>query len=514
MEKFIKRRLIFILIDLILVILSFLFVVKIKAGTLGLHLPRYLNSFLIFLSIWLVISWFFKKYYFRDYDKFGKAFWPIIYSNLVILGTITILMYFLRIAYFSRTIVFGTILVASLTELFLGVLYHFYKVAREHKDPADHEYNALMVQQANHKKNNSESNLPPKAVPLSENLKNIITEAASENAFHFIQKSNIHHSEKVMVLATSNPLNIRTQSVEDLRSIINLKRINDIPNLNTFFETVNETLPESGYFTCCVETKDLRKKRIFRKFPFPVNFFFYYFLDFPIKRVLPKFGATKRLYFLITRGENFVLTRAETLGRLISSGFKIIHEDYVDNLCYISCRKNGFPTNGQNPNYGLFVRLKRIGKNGKIINVVKLRTMYPYAEYLQEYVYSNNNLSKGGKFNNDFRISTHGKIMRKLWIDELPMIINVFAGNLKIVGVRPLSRQYYNLYSKELQKKRLRSKPGLIPPFYADLPKTIEDIQESERRYLDAYEKHPFLTDWKYFWLAWYNIIFRKARSQ
>jgi len=241
---------------------------------------------------------------------------------------------------------------------------------------------------------------------------------------------------------------------------------------------------------------------------------FYYFLDFPVKRVLPKFGMTKGLYFLITRGENVVLTRAETLGRLISSGFNIIHEDYVDNLCYISCRKNGFPTNGQNPNYGLFVRLKRIGKNGKIINVIKLRTMYPYAEYLQEYVYSNNNLSKGGKFNNDFRISTHGKIMRKLWIDELPMIINVFAGNLKIVGVRPLSRQYYNLYSKELQKKRLRSKPGLIPPFYADLPKTIEDIQESERRYLDAYEKHPFLTDWKYFWLAWYNIIFRKARSQ
>lgn len=513
MEKFIKRRLIFILIDLILVTLSFLFVVKVKAGTLNFHLPRYLNSFLIFLAIWLIISWFLKKYYFRDYDKFGKAFWPIIYSNLTILGTITILMYFLRIAYFSRTIVFGTILAATVNELFLGILYHFYKIAREHKNPTDHEYIALMVQQAANNKNKTDT-LPPKAVPLSDNMQTIITEASGENAFNFIQRRNIHDPEKIMVISTSNPINIRTRRIKELHSVINLKRINDIPRLNNFFETVNEALPENGCFTCCVETKDLRKKRIFRKFRFPVNFMFYYFLDFPVKRVLPKFGITKHLYILLTRGENMVLTRAETLGRLISSGFKIMHEEYVDNLCYISCRKKGIPTNGQNPNYGLFVRLKRIGKNGKVINVIKLRTMYPYAEYLQEYIYTNNNLSKGGKFNNDFRISTHGKIMRKLWIDELPMVINVFAGDLKIVGVRPLSRQYYNLYTKELQKKRLRSKPGLIPPFYVDLPKTIEDIQESERKYLDAYEKHPFLTDWKYFWMAWYNIIFRKARSQ
>ena len=514
MEKFIKRRLIFILIDLILVILAFLFVIKVKSGTLSNHLPRYQYSFLVFLGLWLIISWLFKKYYFREYDKFARAFWPIIYSNLVILGTITILMYFLRIAYFSRGIVLGTILIATLSELFLGVLYHFYKVAREHKVPTDHEHFALLIQQSNNIKKNGDKNPALKSEPLSDKLKNIIIEAAGENTLNYIQENNIHPPDKIMVVSTSNPINIRTNTKDDLRSVINLKRINDVPKINSFFETVNETLPDGGCFTCCVETKDLRKKRIFRKFPFPVNFFFYYFLDFPIKRVLPKVGMTKRLYFLLTREKNVVLTRAETLGRLISSGFRIVHEDYIDNLCYISCQKNGIPTNSQNPNYGLFIRLKRIGKNGKIINVIKMRTMYPYAEYLQDYVYNNNNLSEGGKFNNDFRISTHGKIMRKLWIDELPMIFNLFAGDLKIVGVRPLSRQYYNLYSMELQKKRLRNKPGLIPPFYADMPKTIEEIQESEKIYLDTYEKHPFVTDWRYFWKAGRNIVFRKARSQ
>jgi len=69
------------------------------------------------------------------------------------------------------------------------------------------------------------------------------------------------------------------------------------------------------------------------------------------------------------------------------------------------------------------------------------------------------------------------------------------------------------LYSKELQEKRIKTKPGLIPPFYVDLPKTLEEIQASEFKYLNAYLKYPFLTDWKYFWVAVWNIIFKNARS-
>jgi hypothetical protein len=45
--------------------------------------------------------------------------------------------------------------------------------------------------------------------------------------------------------------------------------------------------------------------------------------------------------------------------------------------------------------------------------------MHPYSEYLQEYIYENNKLQQGGKFNNDFCVTTLGRIMRKTWIDEL-----------------------------------------------------------------------------------------------
>jgi lipopolysaccharide/colanic/teichoic acid biosynthesis glycosyltransferase len=93
------------------------------------------------------------------------------------------------------------------------------------------------------------------------------------------------------------------------------------------------------------------------------------------------------------------------------------------------------------------------------------------------------------------------------------MFINLFKGEMKLVGVRPLSRHYFDLYPKDLQELRIKVKPGLVPPFYADLPQTLEEIIESEREYLVSYQEHPIRTDFKYFFLAWYNILVKKARS-
>ena len=208
-----------------------------------------------------------------------------------------------------------------------------------------------------------------------------------------------------------------------------------------------------------------------------------------------------------------MLSKAETYGRLYSCGFEIIDERLIGTEIYYVAKKVKKPVFDNSPTYGPIIRLKRYGKGGKLFNVYKLRTMHAYSEYLQEYVYKQNSLKEGGKFSNDFRITTEGKIFRKFWLDELPMLINVFKGNMKVVGVRPLSKHYFNLYSEELKNKRIKFKPGLVPPFYADRPKTLEEIMESEMRYLEAYEKHPFITDVKYFFKAFYNIIFRHARS-
>ena len=140
--------------------------------------------------------------------------------------------------------------------------------------------------------------------------------------------------------------------------------------------------------------------------------------------------------------------------------------------------------------------------------------MHPYSEYLQAYIYQQYGLKESGKFSHDIRITTLGRCMRKNFIDEWPMIINVLAGDMKLVGVRPISKQYLSLYSPELQEKRLHHKPGLLPPFYADMPKTLPEIEASEMRYLTACEERGrHLTDLRYFGKILYNILFKRARS-
>ena len=96
---------------------------------------------------------------------------------------------------------------------------------------------------------------------------------------------------------------------------------------------------------------------------------------------------------------------------------------------------------------GPIIKLDRI-EEGEGFFVYKLRTMHAYSQFLQEYIYNQNDLKKGGKINDDFRISFEGKFFRKFWIDELPMILNVLKGQMKIVGIRPLSPHYFGCIQK------------------------------------------------------------------
>ncbi|MEM9023014.1 MAG: sugar transferase [Bacteroidota bacterium] len=320
----------------------------------------------------------------------------------------------------------------------------------------------------------------------------------------------------VKILKTSTHFNIESLWGDGpkgkLDAIINIKRQNDCRFINWLNDAVNDKLPKGGIFIGCVETLYLRKKRILQKYPAGLGHIYYLF-DYAFKRIMPKIPVLKRFYFFITAGRNRCISKAETLGRLYFCGFKVLEVMDDDRLIYFVAQKVKRTGYKPIPTYGPIFRMQRNGKNGKMISVYKVRTMHAYSEFLQEYIYEQNHLQEGGKFSNDFRISTMGRFLRKGFLDELPMVINLLKGELKLVGVRPISRQYLSLYSDELKEIRRRHKPGLIPPFYADLPKTLDEIMASEMRYLKAYEKHPIRTDLLYFYQAFRNILFRSARS-
>ena len=128
------------------------------------------------------------------------------------------------------------------------------------------------------------------------------------------------------------------------------------------------------------------KYRSFPKFILVWNFLF--------KRIIPKLSLTKKYYFDITKGNDQLLSKAEGLGRLVSCGFKIMDFKSINGLIYFVVKKEKEPSYDRSPSYGPLYAMPRIGKNGKIIKVYKLRTMHPYSEYLQDYVLKVNGYAK------------------------------------------------------------------------------------------------------------------------
>jgi lipopolysaccharide/colanic/teichoic acid biosynthesis glycosyltransferase len=345
-------------------------------------------------------------------------------------------------------------------------------------------------------------------------LEKLIREAGGVRLLEFLRLTIRPFVSSTLFVNTTSRFNIEKVHVGRYVSIVNLKTTNEIREINAFFAAVNDKLPVGGVFISCFETKSQRKKRILGAHPFLSNYL-QYALDYIFRRVMPKLNLTREFYFWITNGTNRALSKAEVLGRLYYSGFEVIGQRKIHSLSYVVARKMKAPIRTEIANYSPIIKLRRLGKNGKIIKVFKLRTMHPYSEYLQGYIYKHHNLHKSGKFKTDIRVTTLGHFLRRHWLDELPMVVNFLKREMKLVGVRPLSEHYFNLYSPELQQQRIKHRPGLLPPYYADMPNDLAEIQASEKRYLDACEKRgTFITDVRYFFKIIFHIVFHRARSR
>ncbi len=335
-----------------------------------------------------------------------------------------------------------------------------------------------------------------------------------DNAFDWLDLYQKSFSDKTYIIDTSKGAKLVKYARVRPTLIFNKRSLNKIRHLNTLLNRTSEALADGGYFWCHARTAVLKKELILKR-NLPGIGYVVYFFHYLWHRVCAKMPGIKKVYFLVTKGENRTYNRVEVLGRMCRAGFQIVDEEFLHGEFFVLGRKVRKPIWDDEPSCGPIVKLRRVGKDGKLIGVYKFRTMYSYSEYLQEYLYNHGGLQEGGKFKDDYRVNFWGKALRALWLDEFPMIFNLLKGQLKLVGVRPLSRQYYSLYTPEMQQLRIKVKPGLIPPFVyeKETPKTLDDVQESERKYIESYLQHPFRTDWKYFWGAIGNIFFKHKRS-
>lgn len=293
------------------------------------------------------------------------------------------------------------------------------------------------------------------------------------------------------------------------------EKLNHIPHLNDFLDDWNHEMNEGDLLECTAFTSHQEYTTILERYPLGLGYIIVFF-DYVWHGMCPKLKMTRKFYFFATGDRHRSYSHTEILGRICRAGFKIVHEENRQHALHVLAKKISEPLERNDSTVSPILRLKRVGKDGQWIDVYKFRTMHSYSQYLQDYVYERNKLNKSGKLANDFRVNIWGKIMRPIWLDELPMLWNVVKGDMKWVGVRPLSAHFFSLYTPEMQQLRTRVKPGMLPPFYYEkqTPVGLDEIQASERRYVESYLEHPFLTDWRYFWGTVFNILLKFKHSK
>ena len=143
------------------------------------------------------------------------------------------------------------------------------------------------------------------------------------------------------------------------------------------------------------------------------------------------------------------------------------------------------------PDAPVFYSQMRAGRYGKPFRMWKFRTMVPDADKLLEKIKREHGNQMEGpvfKLEDDPRIFPFGKWLRKLSIDELPQLINVVAGDMSLVGPRPLPLYEVQAFKKLSHRRRLSVKPGITCEWQCSGRNRIisfEEWVEMDLRYID-----------------------------
>ena len=126
----------------------------------------------------------------------------------------------------------------------------------------------------------------------------------------------------------------------------------------------------------------------------------------------------------------------------------------------------------------VFYKQKRVGKNNIDFTLLKFRSMKIGSDQKRL-------ITVGSR---DSRITRSGYFLRKYKIDELPQLINVFIGDMSLVGPRPEVRKYVDMYTKE-QMKVLSVRPGITD--YASIAyinenEILEKSSNPDRTYIEV----------------------------
>lgn len=433
---------------------------------------------IIILTNWLIAEILTQKFNLQLYQKKTKYILSSFFNSYYILFFLNFIVF----CFFNFNL---DILWITLSYIFLELIVFYFVIRfqlKNYKKPesnaiAKHEQIDLIIDnQIYFNKNNFTSN-------INQNLLEFIDKNISN------EKSD---SENQNLLALNKNL------------LILKNRLNDSKDCNqTLLENYNQ-LENGGYLIVPFNNIEQTNKLLNQKYGhLKAVIFSFHWLFYRLFSKIPYLDSFSNF---ITNHKNKVLSWVEVYGRLSFCGFDILDEVTIDDLQYILARKVKTTSTNPAPSFYLVVNLNRVSLFGNIIKVKKVRSMYPYSEFLQKRIFETNSLNNSGKFNNDPRITPAGKYIRKYWIDELPQLFEIIRGKIKLVGIRAMSQHFFSLYSKEYQELYQLTKPGFFSPIFDD-NSNFEEIQKIEYQYLYEYKQNPIKTDIKYFLKTLVQII-------
>lgn len=157
--------------------------------------------------------------------------------------------------------------------------------------------------------------------------------------------------------------------------------------------------------------------------------------------------------------------------------------------------------------FGPFIRLqshdsviftqKRVGRNGRIFDIYKFRSMYADAEERKKELMDQNEMDGlMFKMENDPRVTPIGRFLRKTSLDEFPQFYNILKGDMSLVGTRPPTLDEFNDYTY-YHKKRLSFRPGLTGMWQVSGRNDITDFEEIVKLDIEYIDDWSLLLDIK-----------------
>ena len=129
----------------------------------------------------------------------------------------------------------------------------------------------------------------------------------------------------------------------------------------------------------------------------------------------------------------------------------------------------------------------RMGKGGRVIRVLKLRSMVADADDVAKYLESEQlaQWETERKVDGDPRITRVGRLVRSVSLDELPQFLNVLAGQMSVVGPRPITRdELERHFTPEEREELLLVRPGTTGPWQAG-PRNDATFESGERQRIE-----------------------------